>query len=703
MLEPLAHYTATAVVTLICAMFSWPMYWANRKVPGTLWWAIANSVLPTALICLSSQPYAPVWLGVVLANHLLFLHALLLVYGTWLFFGQKPRFRLLSVIAVCFSLPFLYFSYVSPNTDARIVLGSLMFIATLCFMVQSTATRPKGEFTVGAILIYSVLGTTFILMLYRIIHVLFIGSIGNIFTNTTLNTVVAGISYFNSYGLTLSFYMLCHEKQLQHIKELRKEAQQQTEQKSRFLAFLSHELRTPLNAIVGKAQLIALNTTSTQIQHDCSLIADAGMSLSTMAKQILEHSRLEHGNVSIELSDVQPGQWLKRMQDMYLPMAQAKSLEIRLEVIHDTGLSYSFDQGKIQQVLTNLLANAIKYSDKGSIVLKAEILHSDNKIRFHVTDQGIGISDADQSILLQPFTRAGNSQNREGAGLGLSLSQNILAVLGSRLCFSSELGKGSHFYFEIDVSAATEPSQKADIAVVQSLFILLVEDVELNQQIIGGMLEQDQHAVLYADSVQQALKLATANNFDLILLDMNLPDGNGIQFYQQLCKHSASPPATVMLTADISEELKTAALGSGIRALLHKPITLASLRQCLSSQFLDKNQQPPRLAANFATFMQIAKHLPAQSVHNKLNLLHHELLSCIEQIKQALPDYNQTKTALHRLTSLSATLGFEHLTDTCSALEQQVQQLGQQQLSLLSTMAEDAVNQLKEKVKLTHD
>lgn len=703
MLEPLAHYTATAVVTLICAVFSWPMYWANRKVPGTLWWAVANSVLPVALICLSSQPFTPIWLGVVLANHLLLLHALLLVYGTWLFFGQKPRIRLLCIIALCFCLPFLFFSYISPNTDARIVLGSLMFIAALCLMVHSTATRPKGEFTVGAILIYSVLGTTFILMLYRIIHVLFIGSIGNIFTNTTLNLVVAGISYFNSYGLTLSFYMLCHEKQLQHIKELRKEAQQQTDQKSRFLAFLSHELRTPLNAIVGKAQLIALNTTSPQIQHDCSLIADAGMSLSTMAKQILEHSRLEHGNVSIELSNVQPGLWLQRMQDMYLPLAKAKSLDLQLEVINDTGLSYSFDQGKIQQVLTNLLANAIKYSDMGVIVLKAEIMHGSKKIRFHVIDQGIGISEADKATLLQPFTRAGNSKNREGSGLGLSLSQNILAVLGSQLYFSSELGKGSHFYFEIEVSAAIESDQKEASAVVHSLFILLVEDVTLNQQIIGGMLEQDQHAVLYADSVQQALQLAAANSFDLILLDMNLPDGNGIQFYQQLCKHNPSPPVTVMLTADISEELKTVALTSGIRALLHKPITLTSLRQCLSTEFADKNQQPPRLTANLATFMQIAKHLPEQRVHNKLNLLHHELLSCIEQIKQALPDYHQTKTALHRLTSLSATLGFEHLTDTCSALEQQVQQLGQQQLSLLSKMAEDAVNQLKEKVKLLHD
>jgi HPt (histidine-containing phosphotransfer) domain-containing protein len=131
------------------------------------------------------------------------------------------------------------------------------------------------------------------------------------------------------------------------------------------------------------------------------------------------------------------------------------------------------------------------------------------------------------------------------------------------------------------------------------------------------------------------------------------------------------------------------AQGAGINALLHKPITLTSLRQCLSKQFTDKNQQPQRQAANLSTFMQIAKHLPEQTVKNKLNLLHNELLCCIEQIKQALPEEGNTKIALHRLTSLSATLGLEQLTDQCSALEQQLQELEHYQL--------------KEKAKLSHD
>lgn len=240
MSDPMVHTVATAVVALVCAIFAWPVYFANRKVPGTLYWALAISTIPLALLSLSTQPFAPAWLGIVFANHLLLLYGLLLAYGTWLFFGKRPNPSLLATIAAGFSLPFLYFTYVTPNVDARIVLVSTMLIVTSLIMFHTVATRNKDEFTIGAILIYVVLGATTTLMLYRIIYVLFVAQLGNIFSNTIINVLVSGIAYFSSYGLTLSFYMLCHEQQLKHIKQLQREAEEQTIQKSRFLAFLSH-------------------------------------------------------------------------------------------------------------------------------------------------------------------------------------------------------------------------------------------------------------------------------------------------------------------------------------------------------------------------------------------------------------------------------------------------------------------------------
>lgn len=160
MSAPLVHTLATAVVGLVCAVFSWPMYFANRKVPGTLHWAIANSMIPLAFAGLSIQPFAPAWLGVVVPNHLLRINGLLLVYGTWLFFGHQIQLKLLAVIACCFSLPFLYFTYLEPKVDARITLVSSMLVIISFLMFQTVASRKKGEFTIGAILIYAVLGAT---------------------------------------------------------------------------------------------------------------------------------------------------------------------------------------------------------------------------------------------------------------------------------------------------------------------------------------------------------------------------------------------------------------------------------------------------------------------------------------------------------------------------------------------------------------
>lgn len=700
MSEPMVHTVATAVVALVCALFSWPMYFANRKVPGTLYWALAVSTIPLALASLSTQPFAPAWLGIVFANHLFLLYGLLLAYGTWLFFGKRPNLHLLAAIATAFSLPFLYFTYIRPDVDARIVLVSTMLILTSVIMFSTVVTRKKGEFTIGAMLIYAVLGATTALMLYRIVYVLFVGQMGNIFNNTTINVLVAGIAYFSSYGLTLSFYMLCHEKQLQQIKQLQQDAEEQTAQKSRFLAFLSHELRTPLNAIVGKAQLIAQDTTSEQIRYDCGLIVDAGMALSSMAKQILEHSRLEHGNVSIELAEVQLSDWLSRIVDTYKPMANEKHLQLQLELAAEHELSFRFDQGKIRQVLTNLLSNAIKYSDAGIVLLKAVVAPNQHAISFHVMDQGIGISEAEQHNVLQPFSRAGNSKNREGSGLGLALSQRILQRLGSGLQFSSTLGQGSHFFFELAVEPLPQLSPTPEVKAVAPLSILLVEDVALNQQIIMAMLELDQHQVCCVDSIALALAFSSLHKVDLILLDMNLADGDGLAFYQQLCQKQGQAPLTVMLTADVSEPLKQRCLNAGITEVLHKPLTLQSLRQCLSRvTSAGATARTLRLYANAATFMQIARYLPAAAVKDKVDRLKHELADAITELQATMTDATECQKQLHRLASIAASLGLEILADSCRALEQQQHSMTQTTLNLISVLMEHSVEQLKTKVQ----
>lgn len=449
---------------------------------------------------------------------------------------------------------------------------------------------------------------------------------------------------------------------------------------------------------MGKAQLIAQGTTSEQIRYDCGLIVDAGMALSSMAKQILEHSRLEHGNVSIELSDVLLNEWLSRLIDTYQPMADEKQILLHLEVVAEHNQYYRFDQGKIRQVLTNLLSNAIKYSDSGTVLLKAAVAPNQHTISFHVMDQGIGISETEQLNLLQPFSRANNSKNREGSGLGLALSQRILQSLGSRLQFSSSLGKGSHFFFELAVEPSPPLLMPQENKAATPLSILVVEDVLMNQQIFTAMLELDGHQVCCVDSIALALAFTQLHQVDLILLDMNLTDGDGLEFYQQLSRQQRDPPVTVMLTADVSEALKQRCLSAGIAGVLHKPLTLPSMRQCLSDlKRADVSPRILRLYANTATFMQIAQYLPAATVRDKVDNLHHEFTDAIALLQRAKEDTAECQKQLHRLASLSASLGLEVLADHCRALEQQ-QPVTTINLDLMSVLAQRSVAQLKTKV-----
>lgn len=699
--EFLTYTVASAMITLASALFSWPIYWFNRNVSGTLFWAISCTVAPVALLLVSIQSMVPFFIGIVVTNHLFLLSTLLMIQGTRLFFGRPQNYTLFIVLSLSFSLPFLYFSYIQPGIDHRIITISCMFIISSILMMHAVSARGKGNYTIGALFIYLVMGMTISIMIYRIFYVLSIDKLGDTLSNHPINIIVAGLAYFASYGLTLSFYMLCHEHQLQHIRYLRQQAEEETEQKSRFIASLSHELHTPLNAIVGKAQLIALNTDREDIKYDCSLIVDAGMALSSMAQQILEHSRLEHSDIALEKQDVALNLWLEHIVDTLAPLLKEKSLYIRIELSNYHGKYYRFDQGKIRQVLTNLLANAIKYSDAGTILLRVEIHPATKKIRFNVIDQGIGIAESDLPNLMQPFSRALNSANREGSGLGLALSQRILNMMNSELHFHSELNKGSHFYFEIEA----EPGQQSaatNIAIepTEPLIILLIEDIELNRLVTQGMLQQDKHIVIFADSAAQAMQICLNRYVDLILLDMNLPDQNGLEFYQALHNRHVSPPITLVLTADISADLKQQCLAAGIKDVLHKPITLTSLRSSIWHNVIQpRREKRLRQYANIPVFMQLAAYFPETMVQRKLNSLEAELEKLLEQVKNTWSEQGDLKAALHRITSLAATLGLEYLADTCYQLEKQPEKLQTASFDLLSRLARYSTLALNTKVK----
>lgn len=706
MLDPLAHSLASVMVTLACALFIWPLYLLNKDFAGPKQWAIGNSLLPLGLLLLSTQSKTPVWLGVVLANHILLAAVLAILWGTRLFFGYQRNKSLLTVLTLSFSLPFLYFTYITPYTDGRIILVSLMFSLCSLLSIRVLRAKQKAGFSLGVKLFQAVLMLLIMLMSYRIAYIMLVGDLGGIFSFNLLNVAVAALSYFVVYGLTLSYFLLCSERRIQMLDRLQQQTKAEAALKSRFLASLSHELRTPLNAIVGKAQLMRLQQQDPQLQQDCSIIIDAGMALSTMAQQVLEHASLEHGEVQIQPQDTLLLPWLQSILDTMQPLAQARQLALSLQTAQlNSQHIYRFDQGKVRQVLINLLGNAIKYTDHGFVRLQVQLTDQSapqHSIRFAVEDSGIGISPDDQRDILTPFIRASQQELREGTGLGLSLCQKALQLLGTELKFTSQPGVGSCFYFQLPLTpiSASDPIATVASSTIPPLHILLVEDVELNQQIIKALLQHDGHLVLVAATAAEALGLCQQHSFELILLDMNLPDSDGLSLFRQLQQQLAGPlpstlPPVLALTADTSRQLQQDCLAAGIKQVLTKPVELAQLQQSI------RQLLPWPLIANSLTFQSFACYLPAQLVQQKLAGLAAELQQQISQ----WPSLHgaELQANLHQLRGMAATLGLELLAERLAALETQLSRVSASQQPL-SQLASRSAQLLRQKIEgVRHD
>ncbi len=702
MLDPLAHSLASVMVAIACALFIWPLYLMNKDFAGIKQLAIGNTLMPLGLLLLSTQGKTAIWLSVVLANHLMLAAVLLQLWGIRLFFAFTANKTLITTLTLLFSLPFCYFTYITPYTDARIIIVSLMFAICSLLSVQAIRARSRTSFSLGAKLLQAVLILMILLMSYRIMHLLFIGALGSVFSKNILNVAVAGLSYFVVYGMTLSYFLLCSERRIQMVHHLQQQSKAEAALKSRFLASLSHELRTPLNAIVGKAQLMRLQQQDPQLQQDCSIIIDAGLALSTMAQQVLEHASLEHGEVKIQPQDTLLLPWLQSIIDTMQPLAQARQLALTVQTEQLSAQQiYRFDQGKVRQVLINLLGNAIKYTDQGFVRLQVQLADQTgplHQIHFAVQDSGIGISQDDQRDILLPFIRASQQELREGTGLGLSLCQKALQLLGTELTFASQPGAGSCFYFQLPlqpVSATTPDITPVDSNPIVPLHILLVEDVALNQQIIQALLQHDGHLVLVAATAAEALALCQQHSFELILLDMNLPDSDGLSLFRQLPQQLATQPPVLALTADTSRQLQQDCLAAGIKQVLTKPVDLSQLQRSIR-QLRQTGSHSWPLIANSLTFQRFACYLPAALVQQKLNGLAAELQQHISQWPHL---HNaELQASLHQLRGMAATLGLELLAAQLAELESQPSLVPASQPAL-SQLAKHSAQLLQQKIE----
>ena len=384
--------------------------------------------------------------------------------------------------------------------------------------------------------------------------------------------------------------------------------------KSNFLANTSHEIRTPMNAILGMNEMILKESKDNEI-HQASLdIRKAGNHLLSIINNILDISKIESGKMELYKTDYHLWQLLRDIEESHFETIHEKNLEFEIDVNKSIPEHLYGDEDKIRQVLDNLIENSVKYTSKGKITLKVNgslEAHDKFKLRMAVVDTGIGIRSQDLGKLFQSFERVNlnETQNIQGAGLGLTLVRYLIELMEGKVGAKSEYGKGSTFtlvvpqllaqegfrgtYEEYEKTYAAEhAAAKEDDGkfTCPDAEILIVDDTPVNLVVAKGMLKESQAKVTTAESGEDCLELLKTKHYDIIFLDHKMPGMDGIETLN--AAHEMEGPSQlskyIALTANSGATLREEYISKGFNDYLPKPIKADALKKILA-HYLPEN------------------------------------------------------------------------------------------------------------------
>ena len=398
------------------------------------------------------------------------------------------------------------------------------------------------------------------------------------------------------------------EKAKAEAEKLAVQAKKANKAKSEFLANMSHEIRTPLNGVIGFSELLS-GTSLNELQYKyVDNIEKSADVLLSIISDILDFSKIEAGKLDLEFIKTDLKKLIRETLDILNYQAQKKGLELQVNLESTIPHFAIFDPVRMKQVLVNLIGNAIKFTEKGSVKVIVHFSTVDKltgSFNFQVKDTGIGISEEQKKRLFKAFSQADTSITRKygGTGLGLVISNMLLKKMGSSLNVKSEPGKGSTFYFTIDTEYSyekrdvkePEPEKEALQVITGNPKILIAEDVSINRELIKNLLEQmiPQVQLSMAKDGEDVLEKATNDTYDLILMDIQMPKMSGLEATRKIRekeRQTAQHVPVIALSAEVMKETIEKGMDAGMDDFLTKPIKYKALNEVMI-KYLSANKR----------------------------------------------------------------------------------------------------------------